>query len=288
MKKKKTNKILRFTVIAAVALAAVVYLAIPRSDLGNYETATVKTGNIINYYSFSGNVSADNRDTYVAQMPVEIDKVHVKQGDTIDEDDTIISLKGGRKLKANIDGKLILLDVKKGDKIPAGKTLYDLADMDSLQVIIKVDENDLAAIKTGDKVDVHFNAIDGKTVPGTVTNIAGGAVVENNISYFTATISIPYDQDVRLGMSSEVKIIKTAKQNVLAIPVQTLQFDSENKAYVFCKNDKGKLEKRYVTLGINDGSIVEVTSGLTNGEIFYTPKEKTKMTSPMDMWGDRK
>jgi multidrug efflux pump subunit AcrA (membrane-fusion protein) len=120
---------------------------------------------------------------------------------------------------------------------------------------------------------------------GKVTNIEQEATIVNNISYFKATVSIQNDAAIRLGMSVEVRSIKATKENVLSIPIMIVQFDSRNRAYVYCLDKNGKLEKRYLTLGINDGINVEVKSGLTADETVYTLKVTTKTTSPLDMLG---
>ncbi len=283
MNKKKKNRVWRLAFVALAILVVLAYFLFPRSELANYDATTVKTGNIATYYSFSGNVSADIRETYIAQMPMEVNKVYFQKGDAVEEDDTILSLTGGRKIKTSIDGTLIMIDAQKGENIPAGRTLYDIVDLNSLQILIKVDEGDLSAVSVGNKVDVHFSSLDGKIVAGTVTDIASAATVEKNISYFIATVSILNDKDIRIGMSAEVQIQKASVRNVLTLPIAVLLFDIENKAYVFSLNSNKKLERRYLDLGINDGSVVEITGGLKDGETVYTPFEKTKMLSPMDV-----
>jgi HlyD family secretion protein len=50
-----------------------------------------------------------------------------------------------------------------------------------------------------------------------------------------------------------------------------LLFDEDDKPYVLTKSDDKAPVKTFLTLGINDGKIVEVKSGLTTGqEILYT------------------
>jgi HlyD family secretion protein len=283
MNKKKTRK-WNLLIFGLLAIAALVYFLIPKSELGNYEAIAVKTGSITTLYSFSGNVDADRRDSYVTTMPVEIDRVYAEKGEQVSEDDTIIRLTAyGRKLKARIDGKVIFLDVKKGDVVPTGTTLYQIVDMDTLQIVIKVDEYDLSAVAVGSDVVVLFNALEGKTVSGKITDIADEATIENNISYFKATVSIPYDAQIRLGMSAEVQVKKDFKENIVAIPLQIVQFDTANKAYVMCLNADGKLEKRYLTLGINNGTDVEVITGLLAGDTFYIPEVHERVLTALDM-----
>lgn len=285
MNRKKKKHIWRWALLAVAAVAILAFALIPRSNLGSYDATTVETGDLSTYYSFSGNVSAKSRDTYVTQSPVEIDRIYVEQGDVVDEDDSIIRLTGGRKLKSNIDGTLILLDAKKGDYVPAETTLYDVVDLNTLQVTIKVDEGDLGAVEIGNQVDVRFHALADKTVAGTVTDIAAAATVENDISYFTATVAIDYDEDIRLGLSAEVMIQRASVQDVITLPIRILLFDTKNQAYVYRMDENGDLVRQYLTLGINDGSTVEIISGLDAGETVYTPKDNAQIFSPMNAMG---
>jgi hypothetical protein len=57
--------------------------------------------------------------------------------------------------------------------------------------------------------------------------------------------------------------------------MKALSFDSNNNPFVYLKTDKKTYTKTTVTVGINDGKIVEIKDKLTDGEeIFYKETNK--------------
>ena len=65
-------------------------------------------------------------------------------------------------------------------------------------------------------------------------------------------------------MSAQVKILEQKKTNVMLIPMEAVKYEG-NKSYVIVRNEKtGKTQERPVELGLNDDSMIEVISGLSN------------------------
>lgn len=60
------------------------------------------------------------------------------------------------------------------------------------------------------------------------------------------------------------------KENVLCVPEDAIH-ESDNGLFVYLEND-GLLEMRYVTIGLEGDTLVEITSGLEQGEIIALKK----------------
>ena len=140
----------------------------------------------------------------------------------------------------------------------------DLVNYDSLEISIKVDEYDLSEITEGMDAEVSIEAI-GKTVTGTISEIARGASVENGVSYFETTVSLPQDADLRVGLSAEVKVVTASAKDAVTVPVSAVIYNGA-KAYVQKYNGSGSLENTEVTVGINNGTDIEIKSGLAEGD----------------------
>ena len=54
--------------------------------------------------------------------------------------------------------------------------------------------------------------------------------------------------------------------------MKSLQFNSDNSPFVYIKGNDGKPVKQPVTLGINDGTRVEIKGGLSTGDTILIPK----------------
>ena len=78
------------------------------------------------------------------------------------------------------------------------------------------------------------------------------------------------DTEITAGMSGAV-ITETKKmEDVVYVPMNAISSDSGGK-YLYLDAD-GANEKRYVTTGRNNGVMIEIISGLKEGEVFYVQK----------------
>jgi HlyD family secretion protein len=79
---------------------------------------------------------------------------------------------------------------------------------------------------------------------------------------------------LRVGMSATAEILIADHPNVLAVPVQYVKTE-KGKSYVMVKPKSGKPEKKIVTLGFSDGAMVEIGSGLSEGDIVVLDTSST-------------
>ena len=86
------------------------------------------------------------------------------------------------------------------------------------------------------------------------------------MSYFTATIDLAKDEAIKVGMSTEAKILKQQATDVVTLSMKAIQFDSKNKPYVLIPTEKGMTTKKYIQPGINDGTTIEVKNGVSAGD----------------------
>jgi ABC-type multidrug transport system fused ATPase/permease subunit len=148
----------------------------------------------------------------------------------------------------------------------------ELIDYSDLELNVKVDEYDLSAISEGMQATVTIHALS-KDVTGTVTEVSSVGTYTNGVTYFTATISIPQDGSVKVGMSAEAKVLKASATDVLTLPMSAIQYDSSDNPFVYMKQN-GKLSTLDVTLGITDGTTVEIVSGLNENDTVFVPTAK--------------
>ena len=55
--------------------------------------------------------------------------------------------------------------------------------------------------------------------------------------------------------------------------MKAIQFDNENKPFVYYADEKGKVQSKPVTIGINDGITVEIKEGVSAGDIIFYPED---------------
>lgn len=130
-----------------------------------------------------------------------------------------------------------------------------------------VDESDASAVKVGMPVDILVDALDGRTVSGTVTFVATTALVDpSGLATFSirAETDEPIDE-LAAGMAVRMQIITDRVADVLVIPTVTVS-RADGKAVVSVIGTDGVLSVTLVELGRTDGKMVEVKSGLDEGQ----------------------
>ncbi|HWL26581.1 MAG TPA: efflux RND transporter periplasmic adaptor subunit [Ureibacillus sp.] len=268
---KKSTKVISLIVGGVLGVTIISTVLFANHGSAAFEEEKVLTDDITTYYSFSGTVDAKNRQNVVSHKEMHVEQVLVKQGDYVNTGDVLIISSEGEEIRAEVDGEVAGLYTKSDSHAIKGSRLLDIVDYNDLHVKVKVDEYDLKNIEINQDVDVTINALE-KVVKGNIYAISKEAVNENGISYFTAMIDFDKDDSIRVGMSAETKVLKDYAIGINTVSMKAIQFDSKNEPYVMKTNNDGKLIKQYVKTGINDGTTVEIKSGLQVNDVVMIPK----------------
>lgn len=110
----------------------------------------------------------------------------------------------------------------------AGTEVMRIADLDSMEARVNVNENDVVDVKIGDAARISVDAYPDREIRGIVREIASTALTRNagtqeEVTNFEVKISIP-DRSVRLrpGMSTTADIETATVKNVVAVPIQSV------------------------------------------------------------------
>lgn len=178
------------------------------------------------------------------------------------------------KITAPIDGVITVLNINVGDSASTSDTAAEVTNYDKMKVQIKIDEDNISALDNGTKVTVSVDALN-KTYKGTIENMSKKATVSNNVSYFTADVTFDADDDIRSGLSAEVKYLLNGVENVVSVSMSALNYNTDNTAYVLVGGNASNAQQRNVTLGISNGTYVEIKDGLAEGETVLVKQSKT-------------
>ena len=203
---------------------------------------------------------------------------------------------------APMDGTVSKLNVELGERVlgsgfSQGTDLMTVADLSKMEAIVDVDENDVVLVSIGDTAKVELDAFKNIVYKGNVTQIANsakttGAGTQQEVVNFAIKIALnDFNAQVRPGMSCNTDIEVETKNNVLAIPIQSVTARSEEepgaeqaaaggesnfgkvskkkqskpKEVVFVIN-KDTVDMKEVKIGISDNEFIEVISGLKQGD----------------------
>jgi multidrug efflux pump subunit AcrA (membrane-fusion protein) len=141
-----------------------------------------------------------------------------------------------------------------------------LAISDRLIVRAQLHEDDVAKISTGQSAEVSVDAIAGLLVTGTVERIACDAKLANNVHTYETDLSVPkLPANVRSGMGVNITFTLAHRTNALHLPSSAIR-ESNGIATVRLAGDKDADADHTVVLGLCDGQMVEIVSGLTEGQ----------------------
>lgn len=274
-KKKKSKKKIFIGLIVVIVIGMLALPILFRKGNSNYTEVIPQKGDITTYYSFSGSVEAKNRQSVLADRIMQIKDIKVEVGQVVKKDDVLIVTSTGEKIKSNIDGEISNIYVEENAQVMSGGKLMDVVDYSNLQLKVQVDEYDLSAVKKDKEALITIHAIS-KDVPGKIVEVSKEGTYLNGVTFFTATISLEKNEAIRIGMSAEARMINQSVKNVIDIPMSSISFDDNNKPYVYIKDENGNAVRKEPAIGINDGVIAEVKSGISMSDTILVPNKVSK------------
>lgn len=151
---------------------------------------------------------------------------------------------------------------------------FSYASDDTMSLAVSVDELDINSVESGQTAEVTMDAIEGETYHATVTKISSEASSSSSGSAkYEVTLSVRKDENMKAGMSAAATIVVESKESAVTIPVSALQ-EKGSRVFVYTKKSSdGTLSgEQEVTTGISDGTKVEITDGLSEGDTVYYQK----------------
>ncbi|MBB1138343.1 efflux RND transporter periplasmic adaptor subunit [Myroides sp. WP-1] len=206
-------------------------------------------------------------------------------------------------------GTISRVDVELGERVlgtqqMAGTELLRVANLNSMEVEVNINENDIVKVKVGDETKISVDAFLKKEFKGVVTSISNSAsnqtLSADQVTTFKVKIKILREsyEDLldgkledyspfRPGMTAVVDIITHVKNKVVAAPISAVVMRSPNdtldtslanqsvqtsevlKEAVFVNAD-GIAKLRFVKTGIQDDKNIEIVQGLKKGDVIIT------------------
>lgn len=158
-------------------------------------------------------------------------------------------------------------------------TVIAIAPVDSMLMNVSIDESDILSLSTEQKAQVSIESLGEDTYEGTVTAIDKTGTDSNGVTTYSATISLERVEGMLEGMSASASITIEGKENALLVPEKAVSRTSST-AYVYTSYDEstGELSDMVeVTVGISNGSSIEITEGLKEGDtVYYMEQEETE------------
>jgi len=177
------------------------------------------------------------------------------------------------EIRATVSGMVLDVPVKVGNQVIEannfndGTTIATLADVGKMIFEGKVDESEVGKITENLPLEITVGAIENKKFDAILDYIAPKGVEENGAIQFEikGTLSKKDTTFIRAGLSANASIILARADSVLTVKEALIQYDPETKLpFVEVETGEQEFNRKDVELGISDGIIVEVKSGISN------------------------
>lgn len=143
-------------------------------------------------------------------------------------------------------------------------------------VSVSVDEADINSVKTGQTASVTVSAVSDESFEGKITEVSSSSSSSDSSSVkYAVEITVDKESGMLEGMSASCVINVEEADNAVLIPSAAIQ-ESKGSTYVYTSKDsEGNLTgKTKVSTGLSNGTQVQITSGLSEGDtVYYTVAE---------------
>lgn len=152
--------------------------------------------------------------------------------------------------------------------------MYSVLDTQPLEMEVAIDELEIAQIEVSQIASVTFEALPGQKFAAEVTYINPIGQSINNVTSYNVTVLLKETDGVLIGMSGTAKIKSELRQGALTIPLESVQI-IDDEYYVILGQDAAIkiVADHKITVGVSDGTYIEVIDGLEAGDMVTVPIE---------------
>jgi HlyD family secretion protein len=201
---------------------------------------------------------ATNADVRSAEAQVEQARLNVAAAQEAVDNAT---------LTAPFDGVVTAVNVAPGE-IASGVAI-SLIDSDSLELVLDVDEVDIGALSVGQPAIVSLEAWPTVNIESAIDKIAP-STQDDGSGLVTYQVFLDLDQTdlpVRVGMTANANLITADRSDVLLLESRAINANRQNGTFfVTIVDEDGTFREVPVTIGLRDGNLTQITSGLQAGD----------------------
>jgi HlyD family secretion protein len=174
------------------------------------------------------------------------------------------------RLTAPVRGTVYSLPARQGTFVHIGDAVAEIADLTRVRVRAFVDEPELGSLKTGQAVEVTWDALPNRMWSGEVVQLPKAIVARGSRNVGEVLCSVQNEKTELLPDTNVNVRIQTAEHgNSLTIP-RSVVLTEGNKRFVWVV-DSGRLRKKPVTVGISNVTDYEVVNGVTESDVIALP-----------------
>ncbi len=234
----------------------------------DYEKAKLDLGQTQDIDIYYANKASEWYDIQTASLDNELSSAKKSYDAAVKKLDEFDSFVQDNCVLSNYSGVVTEIPLSKGDTLSKESILVVLNDYGAVTMDVSLSKDDYNAVDKNGTVNIAFTAYPDETYYGKITEVTD-AEYDSSLGnvYFTVTVTMQGEVS-RLyeGMTGEVTFVTKEVKQVCYVSNRAV-FREGTKSYVKVQDDNKNIVKKEITTGFSDGIHVEVTAGLSEGDI---------------------
>lgn len=213
------------------------------------------------------NTAQETYDIALSYLEQDLSDQQETYDETLEKWNEFSTYIDGNAVCARYNGVITGVELEAGDKISTGTALVTLYDMDEVTMTVTVEEDDMTDISMGSAANIALTAYPEDIFTAKVTSIGDATSNSNGNITYDVTVTLKGDvSGLFQGMTGDVTFITEQTEEVLYVSRRAIIKDND-KTYVKVKTADGSILKKEITTGMSDGSNVEISGDIAEGDI---------------------
>lgn len=176
------------------------------------------------------------------------------------------------KISSPIDGVLVQSPITTANVQVSAADTWIVVDPTTLYLSADLDETDLKRVSVGQKVYVMLDAYPDMKISSTITSIAFSPKETTTGTTYEVKVALTPESNktLRLGLNGTTAVVLSEKENVITLPASAVTTIG-GKSFVYVKSGS-KYSEKPIETGIENGGMVEILSGVSEGDRVYVKK----------------
>ena len=284
---KKRTKALALLVILVVTVAMVIVARVQSKNGGgkpkmrggsavqtvfSVKTMTAEKTVLHDYVATNGEVEAQSSIEVFPDMGGKIRSVNVSLGSPVKKGAVIARVDPSEPgtqyalspVYAPISGSIVSTPLKEGTTVSTNSAITIIGDVDRLQITANIPERYVALLKTGLSADISLEAYPGVVFKATISRVSPVVDATSRTKEIIMTFD-KKDSRINAGMFAKVILYTRDFTGEVVMPSDSV-VTKDSKQYAFVVNSNGIAEQREVVLGESVDGMIQVLSGIKEGE----------------------
>lgn len=151
-----------------------------------------------------------------------------------------------------------------------GSEVFRIVNLSDMYIQVDVPESYLGDIKKGSLAKVYFPVL-GDTITSKIRQI--GNFINPGNRAFTVEVAVPNTTDaIKPNLTAKVSLNDYSSEAAILVPQGIISENADGQQYLYVANDreddKATAKRRIITTGRTQGNMVEVLSGITEGDLL--------------------